>query len=47
MISLEDFHEYMSQHGKSENTIKTYLGHVKGYALWLAYHKLIQCTQLA
>lgn len=34
MISLEDFQEYMSQHGKSENTIQTYLGHVKGYALW-------------
>ena len=34
MISLEDFQEYMSQHGKSVNTIHTYLGHVKGYALW-------------
>ena len=34
MISLEDFQEYMSQQGKSENTIQTYLGHVKGYALW-------------
>lgn len=34
MIPLEDFQEYMVQKGKSDNTIQTYLGHMKGYALW-------------
>lgn len=34
MIPLEEFREYMAQKGQADNTIQTYLGHVKSYALW-------------
>ncbi len=34
MISLMEFQEYLEERGKAENTIQTYLGHVRGYILW-------------
>ena len=43
---LEMFQQYLEEKGKSDNTIKSYMNHVKGYVKWFEQEKQMEFTKL-